>query len=260
MYSTTVRMYKLLALILAGLPLAAFSQATKPPMGIRNLALSSPAPVQRFAAPSLAIESNQRITGFTNCACQNGCGVLPVDLLSFEGSRLHEAQVLLYWRTANEMQNKGFEVQRSLGNTSHFEPVAFVPAQTSGALEYKYELPDDNNFTGISYYRLKQTDLDGNYVFSETIAIKGYSSQASLGLYPNPVTDKLMADIFSLKKTTAVIVLTDATQKTIYRQPVALNKGSNIIRLPVSRLSSGIYFVQLVSAESSMLSARFIKL
>ena len=229
-------------------------------MAIRNLAISSPAPVQRFAVPNLSIASNQTINGLTNCSCSDGCSVLPVDLLSFEGRRLNAEQVLLYWRTANEIQNQGFEVQRSLGNTTHFQPVAFVPAQNGGAPEHKYELTDPNNYTGISYYRLKQMDLDGNYTFSETIAIKGYSNNPSLALYPNPVFDKLTAEVFSLTQSAATLLITDASQKILYSRNLRLNKGINIISLPASVLSAGVYFVQVRPEASAPMLGKFVKL
>jgi hypothetical protein len=250
-------MYKLIAGILLLLPVS----ATYAQMGIPTLGIGSPAPVQSLTLATLAIESNQVITGLTNCSCTNGCGVvLPVTLLSFEGRRINPELVKLNWKTANEFQNKGFEVQRSLGNITAFRPVGYVPAQTSGAPEYEYELPDNNNYGGTSYYRLKQVDLDDHFTYSETVAVKGYANQASLALYPNPVAEKLVADIFAVSRSEAVLMITDATQKKIYSQPIHLNKGINLVDLPATGLRAGVYFVQVISQESGVLSAKFIRL
>ena len=214
-----------------------------------------------LSVKKLAIPTNQLITGLTECACSTGCNVvLPVTLLSFEGRRLNAELVKLNWKTTNEYQNKGFEVQRSLGNTTGFRSIAFVPAQTGGAPEYEYELPDNNNYTGISYYRLKQVDIDDDFTFSETVAVKGYASEPSLALYPNPVADKLVADIFSVENTHATLIITDATQKKLYSQPVLLKKGINLLTVPAAALSSGIYFVQLITEGKERLGGKFIKL
>ncbi|RYY69919.1 MAG: T9SS type A sorting domain-containing protein [Chitinophagaceae bacterium] len=260
-YTILPSMHKIIAGILLLLnPAALFSQGSRPLLGIPSLAIKSNIPSTSLAPARLLIETNQLITGLTNCNCLSGCAVLPVKLLSFEGRRVNTALVQLDWKTANEYQNKGFEVQRSLGNTREFRPIAFVPAQTTGGLRYEYALPDNNGFSGISYYRLKQIDLNEAFTFSETIAIKGYDKEASLSLYPNPVSDKLTANIFSLLPGTAVLSITDATQKKLYTQTLRLNKGLNLIALPARSLLSGVYFVQVVSEEMNVLSGKFIKL
>lgn len=246
-----------LTLLLAS---AGVTQAQPQPLGIPGLAIKSLAPANNLAVAPLTIESIRVIAADIECDCMSGCVVLPVKLLSFEGRRINTGLVMLNWKTTNEFQNKGFEVQRSLGNTSNFQPIGFVPAKTTGSYVYEYELPDNNNYSGISYYRLKQVDLDEQFSFSETIAIKGYGQEAALGLYPNPVADKLVADIFMVKNTKAVLIVTDAAQKKLYTQNIQLSKGINLVNIPAAHLSGGIYFVQVVQQEGSMLSAKFIKL
>ena len=251
-------MFKYIAL--AGLLQWLFIAAAAQPMGIPNLSIGSLSPLPQLQVAPLAIASNQTITGITDCGCQAGCGLLPVDMLSFEGRRESTVLVKLNWKTSNEVQNKGFEVQRSLGTANNFEPIAFVPAKLQGGFVNEYELPDNNDYSGISYYRLQQVDLDGNSHFSDVVAVKGYGTASSLALYPNPVKDKLTATIFSTRKTTAVLQLTDATQQLLYSATLPLNKGLNSINVPAEKLVGGLYFVRVITAGKEVMPGKFIKL
>lgn len=233
---------------------------TSQPLGIPNLAVRSLQTIQPLAVASLSIPTNQTINGLANCHCQSGCAVLPVELLSFEGRRESTTMVKLNWKTTNELQNKGFEVQRSLGNTSNFDSITFIAAKLQGGYQNEYKLPDNNDFSGISYYRLKQVDLDGHHSFSEIIAVKGYGKDVSLALYPNPVITKLTAEIFAPVKTTAVLLLTDATQKLLYSVNIELHKGTNFINIPALHLDGGLYFVRVVCGENKTITGKFIKL
>lgn len=229
-------------------------------IGVRSLAVKSLATIQRLEPPSLEIPSNQVITSSANCYCNTGCAVLPVNMLSFEGRRINTALVQLDWKTTNEIDNKGFDIERSLGNSTAFRRIGFMPAQAPGGLVYEYSLPDNNDFAGTSYYRLKQIDINGQFTYSKTVAVKGYTGEASISLFPNPVADKVTADIFSTVSGKAVLVLTDATQKQLYSRSVNLTKGINLIPLPAATLGSGVYFVQVLSGDMKPLSAKLVKL
>ena len=245
--------------LLVGLVFAATAQ-TSPPMGIPNLSIGSLQNIPSLDVAPLTIPTNQTINGLANCNCETGCAVLPVELLEFTGRRESTVLVQLKWKTTNEQHNKGFEVQRSLGNSNNFDSIAFVPAVLLPGYENEYALPDNNDFSGISYYRLKQVDLNGSSSFSEIVPVKGYGTEPTLSLYPNPVSDKLTAEIFAANKTTAVLLLTDATQKLLYSANINLNKGINLVSIPASRLDGGLYFVRVITGDNKVLPGKFIKL
>lgn len=239
--------------------LSVAQQAAKP-IAIARLSIAGLALQQPASVPNLGISSNQTIAPNTVCACVNGCSVLPVELLNFEGRRLNENQVMLKWETINEFQNKGFEVQRSLGNERSFAAIAFVPSQTGPAAAHTYQLPDNNSYMGISYYRLKQVDLDERFTFSKTIAIKGYGRQATLTIYPNPVTTQLQADVFALQKTKATLLLKDVAQRTLLVKNIVLSKGANQFTVPTGYLTAGVYLLTIIPEQGTALVSKFIKL
>ena len=255
-------MCKRMAIVFCALCCAAVSVAQQPSqaMGIASLGIAGLALPQPASVAPLGIASNQTIAPNTVCGCASGCNVLPIELLSFEGRRLNEDQVMLNWETMNEFQNKGFEVQRSLSNERSFAPVAFVPSQSAVATAYSYQLPDNNSYMGISYYRLKQVDLDGRFTFSKTIAIKGYGKQTTLSIFPNPVTLQVHAEIFALKKTKATLLLSDAAQRTLLVKNIVLNKGLNQFTVPAAHLTAGVYLLRVIPEQGKALVSKFIKL
>jgi len=223
------------------------------------------------ALPSLlSLNSQIALPEFTNaitfvtvpaCPCLSGCGpiTIPLTLLSFEAQRTDIDHVLLKWKTTNELSNKGFDVERSLGNTKHFEKIDFVPAQINAAIEKEYKLTDNNNYSGTSYYRLKQIDLDGKLTYSPIRAVRGYIGIASLSLYPNPVQENLVVDMYATLKGSASMSVFDASLKLVYSRNVAVNKGINLFNIPVAALAGGMYFLRIISAESTLLNGKFVK-
>lgn len=194
------------------------------------------------------------------CGCQVGCSVLPVSLLSFKGKRINADRVMLFWKTTNEIQNKGFDVERSTSGANNFKKIAFVPALQNNNVIKNYELPDDNNFNGISYYRLKQLDIDDRFTYSEIITVKGLGNNPTLRLYPNPAAAQLSAEIFTLKKGKARLSLLTTTQHLVMTKEIEVIAGLNIIQLPVGFLASGLYFIKVISSEEDVLVEKFIKL
>lgn len=189
----------------------------------------------------------------------SGCTILPVTLLSFKAERQSNSEVLLNWETTNEYNNTGFDVERSLANTDSFTKRNFVPAKISISAKKQYNLTDNNSFSGTSYYRLKQVDADGRFIYSSIVSVKGYDAIEGLSIYPNPVTDYLKTEIFSNKAGTSIITILSAEGKMIFQQPVSLLQGNNVKNLSLSFLAKGIYIIEATSASGKIFSAKFIK-
>ncbi len=117
-------------------------------------------------AAGLALDDFE-ITGPVNNA-------LPVSWLNFSANRLNKSEVELYWQTATEQNNKGFWVERHFGN-QQFERLGFVNGAGNTQQVQSYNFTDNfNNYNGLSYYRLAQTDLNGNIHYSKTVVVKGF--------------------------------------------------------------------------------------
>ncbi|WAC13506.1 glycoside hydrolase family 44 protein [Dyadobacter pollutisoli] len=121
---------------------------------------------------------------------------LPVNLISFSGRASSEGNVLL-WSTAEEVNNEGFEVQRSL-NGVMFEKIGFVAGKGTMSAQVDYQFIDGQPL-GDAYYRLKQMDFDRKYTFSKTINVKNKSGIKAI-VYPNPVRGVLNFDLPPAKR------------------------------------------------------------
>ena len=94
---------------------------------------------------------------------------LPVDLLTFS-SELRDEQIFLSWKTSSEIDNKGFEIQRTEDFNQPYRNLGWVDG-TNLANGSSYHFIDENVENGKTYYyRLKQLDLDESFSFSPVVS------------------------------------------------------------------------------------------
>jgi PKD repeat protein len=178
---------------------------------------------------------------------------LPVKLVSFD-ARLLGQDVLLQWSTASEMNNHGFELERSVDGQI-FNFAGFVKGTVYSNKTINYNLPDKDAFanshqtkanSGILYYRLKQVDTDGEYAYSQTIRVNGKTPfLQSVSITPNPYSDVASLSFNSTGDEVSVEIL-DIRGLVLIKQNHELTNGLNTIHLNESSgLESGIYFIRL---------------
>ncbi len=112
-------------------------------------------------------------------------GVLPVELVRFEGSSLPRGNSL-HWLTASESDAAGFEVERSPDGLTwiHIGTVTAV-GNSSVLQEYSFL---DTQAPVECYYRLRLVDRDGSYMYSDLVFLrKGLPAPEGLSVFPNPV-------------------------------------------------------------------------
>jgi hypothetical protein len=111
---------------------------------------------------------------------------LPVELLSFDCELWNEDQVKLSWQTAVEINNDYFTIERSPDGNA-WEEIEKIDGAGNSVERLAYATIDLNPLQGLSYYRLKQTDFDGTYSYSEirTVSVSK-SVKRAIQIYPNP--------------------------------------------------------------------------
>lgn len=113
--------------------------------------------------------------------------VLPVTYTYFTGE-IQENHAILRWQTATEIGNDYFLIQKSVDGRK-FEDVGSVKGNGDSKVLIDYYFTDTKPYAGISYYRLKQVDFDGNFEYSSLVVILNESKQTfESSVYPNPVT------------------------------------------------------------------------
>ena len=168
---------------------------------------------------------------------------LPVTLLSFVASRVSKRFVDLDWQTATEDNDKGFGVERRLDNETAFSDIGFVSSLAPGgtsAVPLSYNYTDTNSYSGVSYYRLKQEDLDDRFVYTVIKAVSGSgNSGVVVSLYPNPGHGQFTLRVDGTEQAYSATV-TDVLGHSIRRIEAVGNSNVSVSGLP-----PGFYFVQL---------------
>jgi hypothetical protein len=140
----------------------------------------------RMAADGYALRNN--LGSFSEFGIGLLAFALPVKLTNFMVRRTTTHFVQVSWQTQTEQNNKGFEVECRADNETQFALKGTVPSKAANGnstLSIDYSFTDANTYAGVSYYRLKQTDLDGRSYYSLIKAVKGESSVNVL-IWPNP--------------------------------------------------------------------------
>ncbi len=175
---------------------------------------------------------------------------LPVKYLSFDAVVANKT-VLLKWKTAQEVNNSHFEIERSFDNTTFITMGLALDGTTINGTEKDY-LYEDNTpelqEKVIVYYRLKQFDIDGKISYSKVIAVRLQASKdIVMQVSPNPFTENLYIRFTATEKGTAEIRLINASGQIVLAKQSFISKGYNNIQLQeISKFTNGLYFVQLL--------------
>lgn len=140
---------------------------------------------------SIYLDDNQRLYACTDNGIYVYNGVLPVELVSFTASSGPD-NVTLNWSTASELNNHGFEIERSFDKTN-WVTIGFREGKGTTLEPQNYSYSDDiSEFSSSKlYYRLKQMDFNGNFEYSNIVEVEIVPSNFSLSQnYPNPFSAK----------------------------------------------------------------------
>ncbi len=177
---------------------------------------------------------------------------LPIELLSFN-AKPASGNIQLDWSTESETNNNYFTIQRSKDGIN-FEEVLRIRGARNSTRLLQYKAIDYHSYAGISYYRLKQTDFNGKFTYSNLVGVD-FEKLLDFTIYPNPFS------------TSTTITINDTTQinncelrmySVLGKEVLStvINKQTTIFE--TSGLSSGIYFYKISSDNKTIQSGRLI--
>lgn len=182
------------------------------------------------------------------------CSTLPVTLLSLSAIPQDNSKVIVKWSTSSEINNKGFEVQRSLDGRNNWQTIAFVQGAGDSYSVKNYSYTDGNLVARRYFYQLKQVDIDGRYKYSMVVSANlstrdGYSLEQN---FPNPTGGSQYTTIrFTLpRRTNVTLSLYDLNGRLI--QTLATGNrdaGTHAIPFDPSKLSTGLYYYKLQTED-----------
>lgn len=186
--------------------------------------------------------------------------VLPVTLLDFSAAYVSSNNVKVAWTTTNEINAAYFEVERSSDGTN-FIGVAQVDASSSLDLTHFYSINDQlYNINGnIVYYRLRIVDNDGKYTYSKIILVKLDQPENNFSVYPNPVDNYAILNLYADKPDNGMLRLIDNSGRQILTKSFPITNGNNSIMVDqLGNLPRGIYIIQ-VMVNNNLYNQKIIK-
>jgi len=194
----------------------------------------------------------------SNCL-QDVC-VLPVELVAFEGQE-RDCKVQLSWQTASETNSEYFIIERSADGVQ-FAEVGRVNAAGESQTLVNYHF-SDIGASLLTYYRLKQVDIDGTYAYSDIIKVDTDCTDSAgdiLDVYPNPVRNNMHLRLYSNTHEKTNIVVMSMEGRVLFKKEFVLAEGPNVIDCDVTNLAAGAYFVRLEGVHSHSNAYKFIKI
>lgn len=186
---------------------------------------------------------------------------LPVELLFFDARPVNNKVVLCSWKTGSEINSDYFTVEHSLDGKT-FEPKGQVTAAGNSNEIIAYYFTDAQPQQGTTFYRLKQTDFNGAYIYSEIIPVTINTDHTfSSRVYPNPITDNanlVPGSAFADK--TATFAITDINGKTVFIADLSELQSihTNVYTFKRGNLKAGIYFYKISSSEEVTESGKLV--
>ena len=165
---------------------------------------------------------------------------LPIELMYFRAFPEGEA-VTLRWETAWERDNDYFTIERRREGED-WQEIATVPGagNDGDGRAYNY-LDEPKSGDYVLYYRLKQTDYDGTYTYSDVVSLL-WQRGALWPVYPNPAHDLLSVRLDKNDIETAEVQLFTMAGKAVYTQA---SQEGEVVQLQLANLPAGVYLLEI---------------
>jgi hypothetical protein len=176
---------------------------------------------------------------------------LPVTLVDFDVKKENKS-VVAEWTTSIERNNSYFNVERS-GDNQNFSPIGRVNASGSSNSLKHYRFTDQQPLAGISYYRLKQVDMDNHFTYSGTRKIDFKPEAQASQLYPTITKNDITVQLGSAGKVQCFII--NEAGSVVQR----FAPSASIFTIHVQSLAKGIYIFKILNSSGKEENLRFIK-
>ncbi|MGD0712170.1 MAG: T9SS type A sorting domain-containing protein, partial [Bacteroidales bacterium] len=185
-----------------------------------------------------------------------GGNPLPIELLFFKAA-CENNTAKLNWATASETNNDFFSVEKSHNGTD-FENISNMPGagNSNNLLNYCYS--DGEPYSDISYYRLKQTDFNGNYTYSDIVSTS-CSKGNSLSMIVTSSYNYVNLFITPGNSTNLTLSIFDVSGRMVYNKDVNTFITDNPLSISSDIFSSGIYIFRLHSESESIMQKVMIR-
>lgn len=173
---------------------------------------------------------------------------LPVELISFTAT-CRDEEVVLNWSTASENNNDYFTIEKSADATNWEILTTLSGAGSSNTPNY-YSTFDNQPFSGVTYYRLKQTDFDGTYTYSSVISASCSTDEPfTVHVVTLNSSHELQLTFSAEVGETYVFNLYDIQGRLLLNKSTTAISGTNEIHINIPEVSEGIYMIALMNSK-----------
>jgi hypothetical protein len=199
------------------------------------------------------------LTNFT-LGSLDGSNYLPIDLVSFDGQCI-DNKTNLEFVVASQVNNDYFTIKRSTNNLE-WEEVGYINGGGTNNEEITYTWTDYFPKSGVNYYKLFQTDIDGLSKSFSPIAINCESKVDDYQIYPNPTNDRVSVefDLEYYQGDDIQMVLKDFKGVIVKLNPIELKRGYNYFEVDLSNIPNGFYVLSYLGTKNHIPSKRIVKL
>jgi hypothetical protein len=175
---------------------------------------------------------------------------LPVTFMGIVAKKESENQVNVLWDVADEIDVKGYQVERST-NGVEFSSIGFVTAHGKSA----YSFSDNQAVSGTVYYRVKNVDLDGKFKYSNVVRVSGKRS-LNVKMFPMPATSDVTLQ-HDRTGNNASLTITTMDGRTVKQMPIA--SGSYQTKVTLNAMAPGMYLVRLDDGNGAVETVKLVK-
>lgn len=193
------------------------------------------------------------VTGFNHrYAIADLNSPLPVELVAFEARRKAET-VELRWKTATELNNYGFEIERAISRGGPYAVVDFVEGQGTKNTPSSYAFDDHGAPGETVYYRLRQIDRDGSVTYSSEVEVAAEDMRLELSNHPNPFNPSTTIAFTAPADGRALLAVYDALGTRVATAfDSDVRRGESVsVPFDAAALPGGVYFYTVTIGEST---------
>jgi hypothetical protein len=174
---------------------------------------------------------------------------LPIELVSFD-AKPTDNSVLVTWQTASEINNDYFTIEKSTDG-ENWSFVAEIDGAGNSTSLLSYQFLDRMPSNGLSFYRLKQTDFDGKFSFSDVKTVNFINQQNTLTVYPNPTNDFVTIEYRNLA--VEMLKIIDLRGKNLTHLVEIQKINETTVKLNLTKLPKGSYSISIGDKNSMVI-------
>jgi hypothetical protein len=183
-------------------------------------------------------------------------GNLPATWQDFNLFRTTDNHVQMVWVTSHETGTRIFKIERSK-NAQTWDMIGEIESPGSPGSQNIYNFVDSDPGYGITYYRVREIDPDGQYKFSSVRSLRFEEYSTGHKIFPNPARSAVQIKHMKTEDSQSKLFVYNVNGQTV--KAINLSPGSTLETIDISGLHSGMYLIQIRYSDGSMQNNSLVK-